>query len=62
MRTSVVLILSLLVGCSSTPQRTEPSPQQGAAPPTHRLLDRLCFDDCMGENSGKEFCEDRCTY
>ena len=62
MRISIILIALLTGGCSSAPQRAEPSPQQGAAPPAHRLLDRFCFDDCMASQAGQEFCEDRCTY
>lgn len=62
MRTAIVLIALIAAGCTSAPQRSEPSPQQGAVPPAHRLLDRGCFDDCMGTNAGKDFCEDRCTY
>jgi hypothetical protein len=61
MRIIIVFIALLAAGCSSDPQRDEPSPHQGATP-AHRLLDQGCFEDCMGVNAGKDFCEDRCTW
>jgi len=61
-RIAILLIALTAAGCTSAPQQAEPSPQQSAVPARHRLLDRGCFDDCMGTNAGKEFCEDRCTY
>ena len=62
MRISVVLLV-LLAACSSSPDRPAPASQPPAASaPKRPPMDTLCFNDCLGAGTSKEFCEDRCSY
>jgi len=61
-RPGVILIGLLIAACAAPPQRAEPLAGKPVSLPAHRSLDTLCLDDCLGDNAGKEFCEDRCAY
>lgn len=55
MRASVILmVLVLAAGCASSSDKPEPPRRPG--------MDTLCFNDCLGSGTSKEFCEQRCSY
>ena len=53
MRVSLLLIALMLAGCASSPEKQ---------PPRRPGIDQLCFNDCLGAGTSKEFCEERCSY
>ena len=56
MRASMLLIvLAFIAGCAS-------SSDQGKSPPRRPGMDTLCYNDCLGSGTSKEFCEERCSY
>jgi len=58
MRTAVILLV-LLAACSSSPDKSTP---QAATAPKRPPMDTLCFNDCLGAGTSREFCENRCSY
>ena len=59
MRISVILIvLVLAAGCASSSNKSSDK----SAPPRRPGMDTLCYDDCLGAGTSKEFCEQRCSY
>ena len=55
MRASVILIVLILAaGCASSSDKS--------APPRRPGMDTLCYNDCLGAGTSKEFCEQRCSY
>jgi len=63
MRTGVILIGLLLAACGTPATPIGPSQGRAAASATtHRPLDSQCLDECLGDNAGKDFCEERCLY
>jgi hypothetical protein len=60
MRALVAAALLLAFAACST-SRNPPNAETSPAPKASRQIDRLCFQDCMGNGGTREFCEDRCT-
>ena len=52
---AVLLVLVFVAGCAS-------SSDKAGSPPRRPGMDTLCYNDCLGAGTSKEFCEIRCSY
>jgi len=56
-------LYKLVISRSSVSDPPAPLPRAPArASPSPRAVDTLCLNDCLGNGSSREFCDDRCTY
>ena len=53
----MLIVVVLLAGCASSSSSDRPN-----SPPRRPGMDTLCYDDCLGAGTSKEFCEVRCSY
>ena len=51
----LLLVLVFVTGCAS-------SSDKAGSPPRRPGTDTLCYNDCLGAGTSKEFCEERCSY